>query len=58
VLLSSVGESAGGNGIFVAAIAVDVGVVGSELIEGGGAVGIEDDGVGGCVVGVATSDCG
>ena len=57
-LLGRVGEGAGGNGVCIPAVAVDVGVVGGELLEGRGAIGIDHDRVRRRVVGVASRDFG
>ena len=41
VLLSNIGQRAGGDGIFIASLAIDVGIVSSEFIERSGAVVVE-----------------
>ena len=56
--LVGIAQSAWRNGVCVAAVAVDVGVVGGQFVEGRGAIVVERDGVGRGIVGVvADASC-
>ena len=55
-LLGNVGQCTGRNGVGVASVAVDVGVVSGQFVEGGGTIVVEHDGVGGRVVGIVAGD--
>ena len=56
VLLDGIIQSTRRNGVGVAAVAVDVSVVGGEFVEGSGAIIVESDGVGGRIVGIMAGD--
>ena len=51
-------QGAGRNGVSIAPVAVDVGVVGGQLVEGGGPIVVEHDGIGGRVIRIMARDLG